>query len=472
MCKGSNEPGGPYRCSGDMYKALRQAMDKAVDARVAADQTEARMEACEARYDALAEDNPAVERLEDLADTADGTFEDSTRVAEEITRAGGYAVVEETKTYDPDSMVDGQVEYDDESYEVKVFANEADLDEYMENRYSTEGTNGDVAYGLDAYEDPASGQREEQTLFIHRPPTTTLQPSEVRVGDEVYENGQWSRVESVGTLGDRTKIEYSSGDTAYMSSTGTMHARPTPRDEEHEGRVATAKAQFFEARTEHRRSQTTLRNKRAALSDAQANYDATPRGIGELQLAADQARAHGDRALADNYEARIQVASDHIQQEEGQRRLNGERLGVPRGDIQFRPMSRGETSDTEKTRWMNAITEETQADGISACDKVRLAEPGTPSSPAMYEHKMTFTYATDFDTKEMTVTRTTSDSTPPSTSQVIGEIVNSSAYLNNNPDTTNNGNWSGERALVDRLKRFVGEVRFNQYLDVHAKNQG
>ena len=234
---------------------------------------------------------------------------------------------------------------------------------------------------------------------------------------------------------------------------------------DHDERVSAARALELETRLDLRRANTRLALARSKALRASAAYDATPRGLGELRLDLEDAYALNDRQVITATETRLQTAMERVRREESQRKSNGERLGAPRGNIEFKPMGSDAADPADTPQW-RALIAEVNSDRISGCSKVRLIEPESATGPAVYEHKVTLTYTTSLETKTATFTRNTPDPQPPSTTETIGEVVANAGSV----QPTNSSARSSDRNDADRLVWLVGKSRFQQYVDVWNNN--
>lgn len=443
MCKGPDEKGGPYRCPGDMAKGVEKAQKK--HSRASQELTDAVdvAERADIQVEALKDEDSAQarmqERQEERAADCDGTYEDADSIAKEINSKGFLCAIEETSTYDPDNDYEGTRVYDDQFYEVKVFESEQELSEYTNGRY--EASDGDTAYGLDdRTKDHSTGEMESQSLFIRRP------EGEAQVDPDISKK----------------------------------HGREYSRAEADRARAARA-----------------VQGKRMGvvaakhdLAHAQAEYDATPRGAGQLRREADSARRDGDTVTADHLESRLDQAETRVNADERDRRDNAERHGQVRGEYTFQPMSTGEISDSGSP-WVSdedRTTSLVQEDGISGCARTAFQIQSDRHGWSHHSHEVTLTRVDgEGKVREVTLPYRAgigSDGRPPSVSSVMHSHATSAASYDSaegdydnwraemgyegeheDPDAYREGKktFTNGQKTIQRLEKFIGSERFEQY---------
>lgn len=381
MCKSENEKGGPYRCPGDMQRNLDSAQNAYGKAVEGVSQAEVEAENAQITLESEQEDSAQErmkERLTDQADDCDGTYEDADRISNEVAGKGWVSAVEQTQTFNPENDYEGERQYDSEQYEVKVFESQAELDEYMEDRFET--SDGEVAYGLDQNTvDYATGETEEQALFIKQP------QGEQQIDSDISKEA-------------------------------------TQRIGKAEKNLASAQAKQAQAKQK-------VSDARQKVREAQKDYDATPRGIGELNAQAEQARASGDEVTADDLESRVATAEKRVNEEESVRRDVAAQQGVDRDYYNYQAMGAQESS--EEFENSSAVVKDAGVSGVS-----RVYEPGTNQNwTDATRHNVTMTRV-DEDGKRQNLSAnyymgSHHDGNTPSCSEVLGTMGDDAASVEN-----------------------------------------
>lgn len=100
------------------------------------------------------------------------TFSLALDAAQQITSFGVIGAVHSVRTYDPNSVVDGEVDYLTEAHETVVFENQRELDRWagINGLHVVEGRNDDDNMtSIDSYQHPFEGYIEMHELCVQRP---------------------------------------------------------------------------------------------------------------------------------------------------------------------------------------------------------------------------------------------------------------------------------------------------------------
>lgn len=394
MCKSPDEPGGPYRCPGDMQKNLDRAQSNLEQAQVGVAEADNAVEDAQYAREALDEvDSPedkTQEALQDRADSeCDGSFESADKVAKDVADQGYYGVVEQSQNYNPENDYEGSRQFDSEECEVKVFGSQEELDEYLnDNGFDTHHTENGVYYGLDDRDvDFSTGEMETKTAFVTEP------------------NGEKQ-------VDPDAQREYDKA------------AKKADRD-------------LANARKQQEAAQAKVRDARAKSAHAREQYEATPRGMGELQRDIDNAKRSGDDKTADYLQERLDKATATVNDEERERRDNAAQRGQDREYYNHAAMSTvstGQHRPSEGDPEYNAEAVVQEA-GITGSTRVYDRNNDGGSMGDMTKHKVTLT-RTDEEGKrhEATFNYYTGSGwgkTPPSCSDVVSAVSSDSAGVDN-----------------------------------------
>lgn len=377
MCKSANQPGGPYRCSGDMQRRLAAAEDA--------------YEQVGLVYQQAREDEAAASR---------------TMI--------GHSMTMERRVESPDAV-------------------------YVRN-----GTSGTAAQHITSM--IRSGDLS--------PAAREMKPSEVF--------DQFREANALDADDAEVPQFDGSGDPAYVAANQGW----TLANRKHNAAMAERQAHG--------------QNSRAALdamAAARADYDATPRGLGELQRDIDLARAGGgeDPVLR----RRFTTATATIESEVEQRLANDSARGEEPRRFTYQPLATTPMSTNPGGADRLAVE-----DQVTGCAKVYAPPPGSPTAQA----KVTLTRrASDGQAVEATFATTvnTNDPTPLSTGSVLRGLSERARQVdaaNNDFETwrerqrhpSRSESPEGHRAAREtfdaiqrdsmRLGQFVGASRFFSYV--------
>ncbi|NLH70122.1 MAG: hypothetical protein GX454_08070 [Brooklawnia sp.] len=101
-----------------------------------------------------------------------GTFDQAFKAAGRITQAGLIGAVHSVRTYDPTSIVDGEIEYLTQAHETIVFEDHAELDQWADTnglRVVEGRSNHDILTSINPYQHPHNGLIETHDLYIQHP---------------------------------------------------------------------------------------------------------------------------------------------------------------------------------------------------------------------------------------------------------------------------------------------------------------
>lgn len=105
---------------------------------------------------------------------------------------------------------------------------------------------------------------------------------------------------------------------------------------------------------------------RRGVMNARADYDATTRGVGELQAQADTAQRNGDTGQAQLLDTRIGEATERINSDA---EIRQEKAGQERGEYVYSPLPTGEPSPEGDEHYADKAASLVQRDGISGSTK-------------------------------------------------------------------------------------------------------
>lgn len=436
MCKSANEPGGPYRCPGDMQKNLDTARQQLVDASHEEMVAEGALEYALDQQEQAdnADDGDALdemqEQLQDDADEVEGTedFGTAKDKADKITSETGWiTAVEQVSTYDPDNDADGERQYDSHEHRVLVFRDEDELREHMEGRYDADqwdtdrdgdGKRRGTAYGLNSTDqDLSTGAMEDRTLHVVEP-----------------EDGQQRSTPTRSGASDDVQAQ---------------------RDQ--------AKHKVDAERAHLERAQAATAVARKKVDKAQRDLDATPRQLGELQAEYDACEASGDRTTATHLVERIGAAQKRIDSDERERREAAAARGEsPRPVYSYTGM--GTYDDEPGMSDMNNLASSSQVSGV-----VREERDGD----AVKSRQVTLTRSDDQGQRHSVKFPYDGPGTPTTGQALESELQNASRVEASNGgyeawassgEPSDRAEFNRHRARAEHLKEFLGNEAYQQQM--------
>ena len=246
--------------------------------------------------------------------------------------------------------------------------------------------------------------------------------------------------------------------------------------------LAAARAAVETARDRHGGSNVAIRAARARMWQARADYDATPRGMAELEAQADHYRRTGDTKTAESLEQRVGLATHRVNDEEITRHRVAERQGVARETFSYAAMTPSKSWETTSSDTL------VREDNIAGVSKAHT----DPNDNLNTVHRVTLTRIDDDGAMRSMSTNVSLHSNdsggPPSTALVLDGIAKDSTTLdesNNDFETwrTNmqypsvdedpaehrqaRAHFDSIAADQDRAVKLVGKNRWSEYKAPH-----